>query len=379
MSGAVPGNPPRGRAFHGRGSLGGEAGGAPAAQSPATAICSLGRDREESARLRQQSAEMRPYSARLLDRTGLAAARARSIWAAAPAASLTCSPSESLCVHVPGVRHPVHVTMARQFAAEHGLGNVEVVEADARHTGLPPDSFDLVHARTLLVNIPEPAEVLAEMTRLARPGGWFASLGDAAPRCAIQHIRPGPPCDFFLTAFSRTGADLLTGRRLPELYRQAGLADVGTECVAPSAPAERLTPHDPARSGARHAPGDRGARHRRRGGTRRLDQALREHLADPGTLVMPFLYFMAWGRKPVGSRKREPTPIVITRRWPSHVQPFRTAGNDLLLDIARTSLNDARRTLKLGKLVSGRWSSHNCDAHRPVSVLAQLSYGWYTE
>jgi len=31
-----------------------------------------------------------------------------------------------------------------------------------------------------------------------------------------------------------------------------------------------------------------------------LDHAVREHLADQGTLVMPFLYFMAWGRKPVG-------------------------------------------------------------------------------
>ena len=49
-----------------------QAGGSPATQSPATAIYALGRDREESARLRHQSAEMRPYSARLLDRTGLA-------------------------------------------------------------------------------------------------------------------------------------------------------------------------------------------------------------------------------------------------------------------------------------------------------------------
>jgi hypothetical protein len=31
-----------------------------------------------------------------------------------------------------------------------------------------------------------------------------------------------------------------------------------------------------------------------------LDRALREHLADPGTLVMPFLYVMVWGRKPGG-------------------------------------------------------------------------------
>jgi ubiquinone/menaquinone biosynthesis C-methylase UbiE len=49
------------------------------------------------------------------------------------------------------------------------------VAADARHTGLPSGTFDLVHARTLLVNIPELAEVVAEMVRLAKPGGWVAS------------------------------------------------------------------------------------------------------------------------------------------------------------------------------------------------------------
>jgi ubiquinone/menaquinone biosynthesis C-methylase UbiE len=65
--------------------------------------------------------------------------------------------------------------MARQHASDRGLADVEVVTADARHTGLPTGSFDLVHARTLLVTIPEPAEVLAEMERLARPGGWVAS------------------------------------------------------------------------------------------------------------------------------------------------------------------------------------------------------------
>jgi hypothetical protein len=99
-----------------------EAGGAPAAQSPATAIYSLGRDREESARLRQQSAEMRPYSARLLDRTGLAGGQS--------AIDLGCGPSGIIDLLAERVASggrvtgldPVHVTMARQFAAEHGAG-----------------------------------------------------------------------------------------------------------------------------------------------------------------------------------------------------------------------------------------------------------------
>ena len=66
---------------------------------------------------------------------------------------------------------PAHVAMATEFAAGRGLGNVEVLTADARGTGLPSSSFDVVHARTLLVTVPEPAVVAAEMARLALLGG----------------------------------------------------------------------------------------------------------------------------------------------------------------------------------------------------------------
>jgi ubiquinone/menaquinone biosynthesis C-methylase UbiE len=65
---------------------------------------------------------------------------------------------------------PAHVAMASELVASLGLSDVQIVCADARHTGLQSDAFDLVHARTLLVNVPQPAEVLAEMVRLARPG-----------------------------------------------------------------------------------------------------------------------------------------------------------------------------------------------------------------
>ena len=91
--------------------------------------------------------------------------------------------------------------------------------ADARRTGLPPESFNPVHARTLLVNLPEPAEMLAEMVRLAKPGGWVASL---EPDVGYALCHPAHPAytrmwELFRAAFSRNGADLLVGRRLAEL------------------------------------------------------------------------------------------------------------------------------------------------------------------
>src|SRR5262245_24954934 len=144
----------------------------------ATAVYALGSNPAESARLRRQSDELRPYSAELLDRVGLQPGQT--------AIDLGCGPCgilQLLSERVsPGGRvvgadaDPTHVTMATQFADEQGLRNVEIIEADAGHTGLPSRSFDLVHSRTLLVTIPEPATAVAEMVRLARPGGWVASL-----------------------------------------------------------------------------------------------------------------------------------------------------------------------------------------------------------
>ena len=62
---------------------------------------------------------------------------------------------------------PAHTAMAAEFAARRGLSGVEVITADAGRTGLPPASFDLVHTRTLLVNLPEPATVAKDVVDAA--------------------------------------------------------------------------------------------------------------------------------------------------------------------------------------------------------------------
>ena len=144
----------------------------------ATDVYALGRDPAESARLRRQSEELGPDSAALLDRVGLGPGQS--------AIDIGCGPSgilELLAERAsPGGRvvgldaDPVHVAMARQFVTDRQLPGVEIVAADARDSGLPSGSFDLVHARTVLVTVPEPAVVVAGMVRLARPGGWIASL-----------------------------------------------------------------------------------------------------------------------------------------------------------------------------------------------------------
>ena len=65
------------------------------------------------------------------------------------------------------------LAVAERLADEQGLA-IETVQADAGSTGLTTGSFDLVHERTLLLNVTAPQRVVAEMMRLAAPGGTVA-------------------------------------------------------------------------------------------------------------------------------------------------------------------------------------------------------------
>ena len=277
--------------------------GAPARD--AAGVYALGADTDETARLRRQSEELQPEARALLARLGELGLRPGQA-----ALDLGCGPRGILDLLAeavgPGGRvvgldaDPAHVTAARQYAFNQGLANVEVLAGDARHTGLPAESFDLVHTRTLLVTIPEPAEVVAEMARLAKPGGLVASQ-EADAEFSICYP-PLPEWDrllaLFRASFPRAGADLRLGRRLPELFREAGLTDVGATVYAGSYPAghsRRTVIPDLVRSLHPVILGLGLA------GERELadvDAAVRAHLADPRTLMMPHLLVTAWGRKP---------------------------------------------------------------------------------
>jgi ubiquinone/menaquinone biosynthesis C-methylase UbiE len=263
----------------------------------------LGNLPAELGRLRRQSDELARHSAVLLDRAGLRPGQA--------AADLGCGPSGILGLLAGRVGPAGRVTrleidpaiavLAREFAAEHGLANVDIVPGDARSTGLPPGSFDLVHARTLLINVAEPAGVVAEMVRLARPGGWVVSLEPDGPIsvCYPPHPAWDRLLELSMSMHGQDGADLLIGRRLPGLFRQAGLTEVGVEATAdiyPPGHPRRTVRIDLVRS-MRPRILERGLAGERE--LEELDRAAREHLDDPGTLVLPHLLFLAWGRKPL--------------------------------------------------------------------------------
>jgi ubiquinone/menaquinone biosynthesis C-methylase UbiE len=271
----------------------------------------LGSSPGESARLQRQADELAADSAALLDRVGLRPGQSVIDLGCGPRGILDLLAERvSPAGRVVGLdADPAHTAMAAEFAARRGLSGVEVMTADAGRTGLPPASFDLAHTRTLLVNLPEPAAVAAEMARLAKPGGWVASMEPDTEyvRCYPPHPAFDRLCEIFTVVFRRNGADPWIGRRVPELFRQAGLEHVQVEArvqMYPLGNSRRTLRLDLVRSMRPQVLAMGLA-----SGTEldELDTAARAHLEDPHTIAITGLLFLTWGRKP-DSAQHDPLP-----------------------------------------------------------------------
>ena len=274
----------------------------PGSRPDATGVYALGSSQGESARLQRQAEELAADSAALLDRVGLRPGQS--------AIDLGCGPRGILDLlagrvapagRVVGLdADPAHTAMAAEFAAGRGLSGVEIITADARRTGLPSGSFDLVHARTLLVNLPEPAEVAAEMMRLARPGGWVASM---EPDTEYAMCYPPHPA-FTGSATSSRWPSAATApiRGSAAGYRSFSArrdwTDVEVEArvqMYPPGNSRRTIRLDLVRS-MRPQVLEMGLATAAE--LDELDAAARAHLDDPHTVVVSGLLFLTWGRKP---------------------------------------------------------------------------------
>ena len=119
---------------------------------------------------------------------------------------------------------------ARALIDEDALANVEVVHDDLFASDLEPGAFDLVHARTLLINIINPDEIIIGMKHLARPGGTVAVQEPDTTYWVCDP--PHPAWDRLIAAYQAAyrlqGRDFAIGRRLGRLLNQAALQDVNT-------------------------------------------------------------------------------------------------------------------------------------------------------
>lgn len=104
-----------------------------------------------------------------------------------------------------------------------------------------PGTFDLVHARLVMVHLPDRTRALATMVAALRPGGWLL-IEDAdtalQPLACIDEVGPEQQRANRLRGavrelLTRRGADLRYGRTLPRALRDAGLVDVGASGAFP--------------------------------------------------------------------------------------------------------------------------------------------------
>ena len=121
-----------------------------------------------------------------------------------------------------------------RFLDDLKLFNLAVRRHDIVRDPLPKNAFDLVHARLVLVHVPEKERVLEKLIAALKPGGWlvdeeFDSLS-VPPDPAVS---PGEVVLQTQVAMGRLMADRgfqrRWGRLLCNRFRENGLVDVGVE------------------------------------------------------------------------------------------------------------------------------------------------------
>jgi ubiquinone/menaquinone biosynthesis C-methylase UbiE len=113
-------------------------------------------------------------------------------------------------------REPRLLDAARQATTQRRLP-VELVPGDATDLPSPSAAFDFVHQRTVLLNVDDPPRVVAEMVRIARPGGVIALQEPDSSGWVCDP--PHPAWDLLLTelldAYRRNGKNFDMGGALP--------------------------------------------------------------------------------------------------------------------------------------------------------------------
>ncbi|HEU4593138.1 MAG TPA: methyltransferase domain-containing protein [Steroidobacteraceae bacterium] len=114
-----------------------------------------------------------------------------------------------------------------------GAPNLEVKVHDIARDPLPAASFDLIHARLVLIHVIEREQALVRMVEALKPGGWLviedfdgASL---RPDDSINRHETPLPSSEAVRAYLTRNQDGYFGRRLHGRFRELGLTEVYAE------------------------------------------------------------------------------------------------------------------------------------------------------
>lgn len=182
-----------------------------------------------------------------------------------------------------------------------GHSNVEVQRHDVREDPLPAETFDLIHARLVLVHVATTEQALHKLVGALRPGGWLLiedfdphvvdptfPTSDRAAAAVLQRM-----ADVLLQLLVLRGAPLRWGRGLYQRLRAEVLVQVGMEghlaIWTGGSPGARLmrANYEQIRAEAL----ERGLI------TEHEIEAVLALLEDPGVAISSPIMFSAWGQR----------------------------------------------------------------------------------
>ncbi len=208
------------------------------AESSSDRAYTMGRSKEETERLIQQSGLYEDITGRLLRDAGLfTGMKVLDIGSGAgdvafAAAELVGSEGEVLGVDM----NPEILETARARAQAAGLTNVQFVAGDAQTLGLPND-FDALIGRLVLMYLPDPVATLKQLATHLRPGGIVA-FQEVEFSTYSSIARPETPrmnqlAEWGVEVFRRSGANVGMGLDLYSTFVDAGLPEPSLQYTAP--------------------------------------------------------------------------------------------------------------------------------------------------
>lgn len=123
---------------------------------------------------------------------------------------------------------PDTLAIARKMNDATNIKGIEWHIGDAYTTGLADNTYDVVYCRLLLLHLKEPARAVAEMSRIAKPGGLvicedLATINtqtypiDSPIKTIQERIK---------NMAAKQGTDWDIGLALPSLFKSLGLTDI---------------------------------------------------------------------------------------------------------------------------------------------------------
>lgn len=133
----------------------------------------------------------------------------------------------------------VAVDLDTKFLSDEERPHVSVVRADICAAQLPQESFEVVHARYVLIHLADYEVALTKMLGCLKPGGWLvleepdfsASRGISGEEQELASVRKVNQAIEQMYATLRM--DYALGLKLPALLQQRGLKDLTVENETP--------------------------------------------------------------------------------------------------------------------------------------------------